>query len=166
MYGTGWIVQFCMLHMYQVHTQVGLVGFIQTPLNSEWHESQNPTVLKPFAINDLVKAHATLQSKEVISFEWTFSNRVNMQDVSTPKALMKVKACLPDERKRCVAYEVHCKGCDKRYIGETRRTLKIRLGATNRPWREETPRMASQSMPMNPNCNMPSTGKEPEWRDV
>ena len=44
------------------------------------------------------------------------------------QALMKVKTQIPDERKRCVVYEVPCKDCDKRYIGETRRMLKVRLG--------------------------------------
>ena len=44
------------------------------------------------------------------------------------QALMQVKTRIPDKRKRCVFYEVPCKGCDKRYIGKTRRTLKVRLG--------------------------------------
>ena len=44
------------------------------------------------------------------------------------QALMKVKTWIPDESKRCIVYEVPCKGCDKRYIGETKRTLKVRLG--------------------------------------
>ena len=44
------------------------------------------------------------------------------------QALMKVKTRISDERKRCIVYEVPCKGCDKRYIGETKRILKVRLG--------------------------------------
>ena len=47
---------------------------------------------------------------------------------SLKQALMKVKTRIPDERKRCVVYEVPCKDCDKRYISEAKRTLKTRLG--------------------------------------
>ena len=35
---------------------------------------------------------------------------------------------IPEERKRGVVYEVPCKGCHQTYIGETKRTLKVRLG--------------------------------------
>ena len=40
---------------------------------------------------DFVEAHATVQSKEVISFKRTRSNRVNMQDVLTPKVFVSYK---------------------------------------------------------------------------
>ena len=42
----------------------------------------------------LVEAHATMQSKEVICFERTCSNRVNMQDISTPKVFISYKTVL------------------------------------------------------------------------
>ena len=41
--------------------------------------------------------------------------------------LMKLKDCIPEEKKRSVVYEVPCKDCGKTYIGETKRTLKVRL---------------------------------------
>ena len=44
------------------------------------------------------------------------------------QTLMKVKTCIPEEKKRAVVYEVPCKDCNKTYIGETKRTLKVRLG--------------------------------------
>ena len=44
-----------------------------------------------FVIFVLVEAYATVQSKEVISFERTCSNRVNMQDVSTLKVFFSYK---------------------------------------------------------------------------
>ena len=44
------------------------------------------------------------------------------------KTLMKVKTPIPEAKKKSVVYEVPCKECDGVYIGETKRTLKIRLG--------------------------------------
>ena len=41
--------------------------------------------------------------------------------------LMQVKTRIPEERKRGVVYEVPCKECHQTYIGETKRTLKVRL---------------------------------------
>ena len=43
------------------------------------------------------------------------------------QTLMQVKTCIPEERKRGVVYEVSCKECHHTYIGETKRTLKVRL---------------------------------------
>ena len=42
------------------------------------------------------------------------------------QTLMKVKACIPEEKRREFVYEVPCKG--KFYFEETKRTLKVRLG--------------------------------------
>ena len=44
------------------------------------------------------------------------------------QCLMRVKTTTPQDRRKGVVYEVPCKECDKRYIGETKRTLKVRLG--------------------------------------
>ena len=41
--------------------------------------------------------------------------------------LMQVKTRIPEERKRGVVYKVPCKECHQTYIGETKRTLKVRL---------------------------------------
>ena len=48
--------------------------------------------------DDLVEAHATVQSKKVMSFERTRSNRVNMQDVLTPKVFISYKTDLDPQR--------------------------------------------------------------------
>ena len=40
---------------------------------------------------------------------------------------MEAKTCIPDERKRSVVYEVSCKDCHHTHIGETKRTLKVRI---------------------------------------
>ena len=52
----------------------------------------------------LVEAHATVRSKEVISLERTRSNRVNMQDVSTPKVFVSYKTFVTDEDLCGLAY--------------------------------------------------------------
>ena len=41
--------------------------------------------------------------------------------------LVQVKEKIPTERKKEVVYEVACKDCDQKYIGETKRTMKKRL---------------------------------------
>ena len=42
------------------------------------------------------------------------------------QTLMNVKNCIPEERKREVVYEVPYKECHLSYIGETKRTLRVR----------------------------------------
>ena len=44
------------------------------------------------------------------------------------QTLMKVKTHVPEEKRKGVVYEVLCKECSKTYVGETKRTLKVRLG--------------------------------------
>ena len=41
---------------------------------------------------------------------------------------MKLQTHIPEERRRAVEYEVPYKGYSKTYIGQTKRTLKVRLG--------------------------------------
>ena len=41
--------------------------------------------------------------------------------------LVRVKQKMPEEKKKEVVYQVPCKDCPKVYIGETKRTLKIRI---------------------------------------
>ena len=41
--------------------------------------------------------------------------------------LIQMKQNIPTERKKEVVYEVACKDCDQKYIGETKRTMKKRL---------------------------------------
>ena len=41
--------------------------------------------------------------------------------------LVRVKQKMPEEKRKEVVYQVPCKDCPKVYIGETKRTLKIRI---------------------------------------
>ena len=41
--------------------------------------------------------------------------------------LVRVKQEMPEEKRKEVVYQVLCKDCPKVYIGETKRTLKIRI---------------------------------------
>ena len=42
--------------------------------------------------------------------------------------LIQVKTHIPEERKKGVVYEVPCKKCHQTFIGETKRTIKVRHG--------------------------------------
>ena len=46
---------------------------------------------------------------------------------SLKRQLVRVKQKMPIEKKKEVAYQVPCKDCPKIYIGETKRTWKIRI---------------------------------------
>ena len=41
---------------------------------------------------------------------------------------MNVKNCIPEEKNREVVYELHCITAHLSYIGETKRTLRVRIG--------------------------------------
>jgi hypothetical protein len=43
------------------------------------------------------------------------------------RSLTKVKKQTPQEKQTGIVYEVPCKDCDKVYVGETKRTMKVRL---------------------------------------
>ena len=59
--------------------------------------------------------------------------KANFKPMKTMRqTLMKVKTCIPEEKRRTVVYEVPCKDSNKTYIGERKRTLKVRLGSTSR----------------------------------
>ena len=53
---------------------------------------------------------------------------------------MNVKNCIPEEKKREVVYEVPCKECHLSYIGETKRTLRVRIGEHKQAVKWEDPR--------------------------
>ena len=73
---------------------------------------------------------------------------------------MKDKTPILEEKKKGVVYEVPCKDCHRVYIGETKRTLKVRLGNINRRLGGAIPRTALLSMPMS--LTMPLTGMMPK----
>ena len=56
------------------------------------------------------------------------------------QTLMNVKNCIPEERKREVVYEVPCKECHLSYIGETKRTLRVRIGEHKQAVKRGDPR--------------------------
>ena len=56
------------------------------------------------------------------------------------KTLMRLKTQIPEERKRGVVCKVPCKECSKTYVGETKRTLKVRLGEHKQAVKRGDPR--------------------------
>ena len=53
---------------------------------------------------------------------------------------MNGKNCIPEEKKREVVYEVPCKECHLSYIGEMKRTLRVRIGEHKQAVKREEPR--------------------------
>ena len=62
---------------------------------------------------------------------------------------MRIKTCIPEERKTGVIYEVPCKKCPQTYIRETKRTLKVRLGEHKQAVKRGDPKNDIESIPMN-----------------
>ena len=58
----------------------------------------------------------------------------------TQQTLMRLKTRIPEERKRGVVCEVPCKESSKAYVGETKRTLKVRLGEHKQAVKRGDPR--------------------------
>ena len=62
---------------------------------------------------------------------------LNIRTVFTPaytlkRTLINVKNRVPEEKKNTVVYQVPCKDCCKLYMGESKRTLKVRLAEHKR----------------------------------
>ena len=43
------------------------------------------------------------------------------------QSLVKLNARIAQEREKAVVYQIHCGDCDEVCVGETKRTLKVRL---------------------------------------
>ena len=56
------------------------------------------------------------------------------------QTLRNVKNCILEERKREVVYEVPCKECHLSYIGETKCTLRVRIGEHKQAVKRGDPR--------------------------
>ena len=72
------------------------------------------------------------------------------------QALEKVMTPIPEEKKKGVMYEVPCKDCHRVYIGETKRTLKVRLGGHKQAVKRGDLMRGLLFTPMN--LTMPLTG--------
>ncbi len=53
---------------------------------------------------------------------------------------MKVKTHAPENKRREIVYEVPCKNCSKTYVGEMKRTLKVRLGEHQQAVKRDDPK--------------------------
>ena len=74
------------------------------------------------------------------------------------QTLMRLKTRMPEERKRGVVYEVPCKECSKTYVGETKRTLKVRLEEHKQA--EATPEIELLYMLTRPNMRLIGMGQK------
>ena len=77
---------------------------------------------------DYVSTHIRGLSEKLERVCTSLGVRAAFKPVRTLKqTLMRLKTRIPEERKRGVVYKVPCKECSKTYVGETKRTLKVRL---------------------------------------
>ena len=56
------------------------------------------------------------------------------------QTLIKVKTHVPEEKRRCVVYEVPCKDSSKTYVGEMKKMLKVRLGGHRQAVKRDDPK--------------------------
>ena len=68
------------------------------------------------------------------------------------RELMQVKNKIPEQKQTGVVYEIPCKGCPEVYMGETKRTLKVRLSEHRQAVNEETPRTVCSSFQKTNHC--------------
>ena len=68
---------------------------------------------------------------------------------------VRVKLKMPEEKRKEVVYQVPCKDCPKAYIGETKRTLKIRISEHKQAVKrgDEKNRIAVHTHTTNHNIN-------------
>ena len=77
---------------------------------------------------NILMIHPRPQLRNRKSMHPTLGNS-NLQTHKTLRqTLMNVKNCIPEEKKREVAYEVPCKECPLSYVGEMKRTVRVRIG--------------------------------------
>ena len=87
--------------------------------------------------------------------------RAAFKPVRTLKqTLMRLKTRIPEERKRGVVYEVPCKEYSKTYVGETKRTLKVRLGEHKQTVKRGAPRNGIAVLLTRPNMRFIGMGQK------
>ena len=95
-----------------------------SPSNETQHEETRKTLHTPYIrglSEKLEKICTPLGIKAVFTSAHTLK-----------RSLMRVKSRHPEDKKKGVIYQIPCGDCDQLYIGESKRTLKIRMAEHKR----------------------------------
>ena len=96
------------------------------------HPPPLPETLEPEQQDEALKILCTPYIKELSEKIAKVCVPLEVKPVFRPKQtlkreLMQVKNKTPEQKQTGVVYEIPCKDCPEVYVGETKRTLKVRL---------------------------------------
>ena len=81
------------------------------------------------------------------------------------RELMQVKNRTPEQKQTGVVYEIPCKDCPEVYVGETKRTLKVRLSEHRQAVKRGDPKNGIAVHVQIKRPTTASTGKAPQSKE-
>ena len=100
-----------------------------TPVQNTEKERDKRTICIPYVRGVADRIDNVCRSIKTANLRMVFKPHRTIRHSS-----IRVKNKIMDDRKKRVIYEIHCKDCEKVYVGETGRTLKKRLYEHKQAW--------------------------------